>query len=292
VNNCSNDLIFKEIYGCSQLISDPAGRSMRVVCDSDSIKLAKKHTCSLSDIYTAALTENIWPMRYIRNHESLSVKDQLTLAESNAAVIGCGGLGSYVVMMLARIGIGSMVIVDPDVYDESNLNRQAFAVSETIGMPKTEVAVSAVNSINPAVCMKGIPKALTESNALKILQDANVVVDALDNIADRKMLSQICQQMKLPLIHGTVAGFEGRVMSFKPDNDFYNQIFYDEERRSATDSLNAEYFLGTPSIASLLQDNRSVHVDADASADHYRLPAQIPSSMSFHHKQVFFVKLR
>ncbi|MBC2716879.1 MAG: hypothetical protein HF978_16365 [Desulfobacteraceae bacterium] len=99
----------------------------------------------------------------------MSSQDQLKLAESSAAVIGCGGLGGYVVLMLSRIGIGSLVVVDPDIFDETNLNRQAFAVSETIGMHKSDTAVTIIKSVNPSVVVKGFQTAMNYSNASDIL---------------------------------------------------------------------------------------------------------------------------
>ncbi len=246
MNASSNAIIFDEIRTCSRIAKDSAGRSVRVIDEADSAEIAKNYARPLVDIFITALAGEILPYRYIRNRDSLSLQEQKKLAESCVAVIGCGGLGGNVLLMLSRIGIGSIIIVDPDIFDESNLNRQAFAVSDTIGMHKTDSAFLAIKSINPGVEVRGFKTAITGSNATEILNGANVVVDALDNLPDRKMLQQVSHQMKLPLVHGAITGFEGQVMTIFP-GDSYN-LFENDDYNRAFSALSAESIMGVPSI--------------------------------------------
>lgn len=241
-------MILEEITACSRMIKDPAGRFVRVISEADSCQIAGRHGQTLNRIYITALGSDIWPYRYVRNRETLSAPDQKKLAESTAAVIGCGGLGGHVLQMLARIGIGGLVAVDPDTYDESNLNRQAFATLDTLGMAKTDAAVLAIKSINPAVDVKGFQAALTASNAPEILSGVDVVVDALDNLPDRNMLKQAAHRMKLPLVHGAIAGFEGQVMCIYPDDSQIDNLFENDKKKQADGGVSAEAIMGVPSI--------------------------------------------
>jgi len=240
--------ILSEIKKYAVISHDPAGRPVTVISESDSLVIADKLNCLLGDIYITALSGDIWPSRYLRNHSSLSSEEQRHLAQSSVAVIGCGGLGGYVILMLARIGVGSLVVVDPDRFDETNLNRQAFAFSQTIGMHKTDAVLSTVKSINPAVRIKGFKTALSCSNALEILNGADVVVDALDNLPDRDMLLRKTRRMKIPLVHGAIAGFEGQVMTFAPDSGKRIDFFQNDGEQKSENGMSAEAILGVPSI--------------------------------------------
>jgi molybdopterin/thiamine biosynthesis adenylyltransferase len=248
MNNASAEKILNEILSCSIKIKDSAGKSVTVVNESAAIKISEKYYQTINDIYIQSLTADIWPYRYVRNRDTLSVQDQLKLAASCVAVIGCGGLGGDVLLMLSRIGVGSLKTVDPDIFDESNLNRQAFADSATIGMPKTAAAAMRIQSINPAVNFKAFQTSLTPSNAAQIFQGADVVVDSLDNFPDRQMLKQMTCQMNLPLVHGAVAGFEGEVMTFLPEEAENMDLLENAGDIETHRDVNAEWIIGVPSI--------------------------------------------
>src|SRR6185369_3162533 len=98
-----------------------------------------------------ALDRGILPARYQRNRKAISVQDQLTLFRSRVAVIGCGGLGGYVVEELARLGVGTIVVIDPDVFEEHNLNRQLFSSPANLDTAKVEAAAKRIGEVNPAV---------------------------------------------------------------------------------------------------------------------------------------------
>lgn len=248
MNSGAEENIIDDIRARSRVLKDPAGRALSVITETEAFEIAKKFDCLPGDVYFFSLGVDIWPYRYVRNHSSLTPRDQKTLARSSVAVIGCGGLGGYVVLLLARIGIGSIIVVDPDRFDETNLNRQAFAVSDTIGVSKIDAAVSAVKSVNPAVVIKGFPTALNSSNALKILHGTDVVVDALDNLSDREMLCNTARQMKLPLVHGAIAGFEGQVATIWPDDTKFQALFDKKGAGPGDPDINAESILGVLSI--------------------------------------------
>jgi molybdopterin-synthase adenylyltransferase len=94
----------------------------------------------LHELYRQSLTLGISPHRYLRNREAVSLEDQLRLASSQVTVIGAGGLGGHVIHLLSRIGVGCLVVVDCDRFDETNLNRQIFCTMDSLGKPKAHIA--------------------------------------------------------------------------------------------------------------------------------------------------------
>ncbi len=250
MNTGIDEKILNEIIRCSLTLPDPAGRSVKVIHEAVALQLTDKYDRTLKDIYQASLSVDIWPYRYVRNFDTLTAGEQQKLGASCVAVIGCGGLGGYVLQMLARIGIGSLITVDPDCFDESNLNRQAFAVSDTIGIPKTTAAANSIQSINPAVTVIEYQTAISHSNAAQIIHDADVLVDALDNIPDRKMIVCEANHEEIPVVHGAIAGFEGQVMTIIPNQKDTGDsgLFGQGDGYDYQSDMNAEAVMGVPSI--------------------------------------------
>ncbi len=235
------------LHGKSKKITDPAGRQVEVLEDTQARKVAEECHSTLHNIYIEALTLGICPYRYLRNREAISLEEQLGLAKSRVAVIGAGGLGGHVILLLARMGIGTLVVVDYDVFDETNLNRQTLSSMETLGKPKSEAAAVAVNSINPGVKVIPCRVKLDSSNALEILTGSNVVVDALDNVQDRFVLERTTKKLGIPLVHGALAGFEGQVMTIFPDDPGLKHLYRDEGA-GGDKSKRPESILGVPTL--------------------------------------------
>jgi molybdopterin/thiamine biosynthesis adenylyltransferase len=185
----------------SKKITDPAGREVEILEDAQASKVAEECHSTLHNVYIEALTLGMCPYRYLRNREAISLQDQLRLAKSRVAVIGAGGLGGQVILLLARMGIGTLVVVDYDVFDETNLNRQALSSMETLGKPKPEAAAVTVSSINPGVKVIPCQVKLDSSNAPEILAGSDVAVDALDNVQDRFLLERTAKKLRIPLVH-------------------------------------------------------------------------------------------
>jgi molybdopterin-synthase adenylyltransferase len=197
----------------ARTIIDPAGREKRVLAESDAADLAAGMGAGLGQVYALALENGIWPLRYLRNSDSLSLLEQLRLARSRVAVIGAGGLGGYVLTLLARVGIGGLVIVDPEAFDETNLNRQMFATLDTLGENKAFAAARALAGINPAMEIASFSERLTPANAATLISNVSVVVDALDNIDSRRVLQAAAEKNRDP--HG--ARRDCRI--YGPDHD-------------------------------------------------------------------------
>jgi molybdopterin/thiamine biosynthesis adenylyltransferase len=231
----------------SRKIADPAGRDVSILEDSEATKLAEQFQCGAPRIYREALRLGICPYRYVRNREVISVQEQLKLALSRVVVIGLGGLGGQIVLLLARIGLGHLVVVDCDAFDETNLNRQALSSTDAIGKPKSEVAAATVTSINPGVEVTSIQARIEAATVETILGGSDVVVDALDNIPDRMLLGEAAKDLGIPLVHGAIAGFEGQLMTVFPKDNGLQQL-YGDVRTERDDPQRPEALLGVPTL--------------------------------------------
>jgi len=189
------------------------------------IAASERFGVSVADVERVALEQGILPARYQRNRNTVSVSQQLILHRSTVAVIGCGGLGGNVIEALARLGIGSLLVIDQDVFEEHNLNRQILSSPATLGRPKVEEAVRHVGRINPAVNVIPYHLAFSSSNGPGLLASCDLAIDALDDISTRLALAESCAEVGIPLIHGAIAGWYGQVTTILPGDDPLNTVF-------------------------------------------------------------------
>jgi len=141
---------------------------------------------------------------------------QSKLLAARVLVLGAGGLGSPAALYLAAAGVGTIGIVDSDVVDASNLQRQVLHTLERTGQPKTESAREALSALNPDVTVVGFQERLTVTNVERILQGFDVVLDGGDNFPTRYLLNDACVLLGKPLVHGSVFRFEGQVTTILP----------------------------------------------------------------------------
>lgn len=141
-----------------------------------------------------------------RNFGLLTEDQQNKLKNTTVAVCGLGGLGGVIAEILARSGIESLKILDHDTFDISNLNRQIFCFTDTIGQYKTEVTESFLKKINPDIRIEKLRK-LTEDNVNSFLQGADVVALALDSLTPILILSRAAYRLKIPLVEGWAVAF-------------------------------------------------------------------------------------
>jgi molybdopterin-synthase adenylyltransferase len=175
------------------------------------ILIANTHHISIRQVELAALSENIIPERYARNFKSFSPKDQTLLLNKTACIVGLGGLGGTVTEILARLGIGRLILIDGDRFEDSNLNRQMLSRMALLGTSKAIAARQRVRDINPAVDTVCKNEFMRESNALFLIQGADVIVDCLDNLQTRFMLEKAARTAGIPMVSGAVAGTAGQV---------------------------------------------------------------------------------
>jgi molybdopterin-synthase adenylyltransferase len=141
---------------------------------------------------------------------------QEKLKKAKVFLAGAGGLGSPAAYYLAAAGIGTIIIVDHDTVDLSNLNRQILHWEENIGKSKADSAARKLSGFNSNIKIKALSATIDASNAADLVGDADVIVDAMDNLPTRYLLNQTAQQKNIPFIHGAVYGFEGRAMTVLP----------------------------------------------------------------------------
>jgi len=186
---------------------------------ADAWKIAQKHTCSLRNVETLALDHSITPLRFQRNN--LSCQEQLRLFQSRVAIIGCGGLGGRTAELLARLGVGHLILTDPDVFSESNLNRQIFCNTETLGRRKVDIVGQELQKINPALTLTLHGCKFTPAS----INTADIAIDALDSTEARTELSALCQKRRIPLVHGAVKEWYGQAGIDQISNKLISRLY-------------------------------------------------------------------
>ncbi len=155
--------------------------------------------------------------RQIRIPE-VGIAGQTKILESSVLVIGAGGLGCPSSIYLTAAGVGTIGIVDNDVVDLSNLQRQILHNTSSIGSPKTESAKATLNEINPLTEVRTYQEQLTSANIMDIIEPYDIIVDGTDNFPTRYLINDASVWTGKPNIHGSVFRFEGQVTLFHPDN--------------------------------------------------------------------------
>jgi molybdopterin/thiamine biosynthesis adenylyltransferase/rhodanese-related sulfurtransferase len=141
---------------------------------------------------------------------------QIKLLESKILSIGAGGLGSPALLYMAAAGVGTIGIIDADVVETSNLQRQVVHNSDTIGMNKAESAREAITKLNPDVKVEVHPFRINEDNAKELIGQYDVVVDGCDNFETRYVVNDAAVALRKPVVHGSIFRFEGMASTFIP----------------------------------------------------------------------------
>ncbi len=141
---------------------------------------------------------------------------QAKLLKSKVLLIGAGGLGSPTALYLAAAGVGRLGIIDDDVVDESNLQRQILHTTDRIGMPKTESAKKTIQALNPDVAVDEHRLRLQRDNALELFSKYDVIVDGSDNFGTRYLVNDACVILGKPNVHGSIFRFDGQATTFVP----------------------------------------------------------------------------
>ena len=192
---------------------------------SAQVTAAERFNLSLNKVEEAALELGLLPARYQRNRHCISTLQQYSLFRSRAVIIGCGGLGGYLIEELARLGVGNLVLIDYDVFEEHNLNRQLLSSADVLNRPKVDVALERVRAINPAVNVTPLKTFFSSENGRELVLGADVVLDGLDTIPARLELAQICHEMSVPVVHGAIGGWYGQIATQMPGDNISPQIF-------------------------------------------------------------------
>jgi molybdopterin/thiamine biosynthesis adenylyltransferase/rhodanese-related sulfurtransferase len=180
---------------------------------------------------------------------------QKRLKEARVLLVGAGGLGSPAALYLAAAGVGTLGIVDPDVVDGSNLQRQVLHATSRIGTPKVESARATIREINPHVDVVAYEERLDSSNADRIVPEYDAILDGADNFPTRYLVNDACVKHGKPNVHGSVFRFEGQVSLFhRGHGPCYRCLYPDPPPPGAVPSCAEAGVLGVlPGVIGLLQ---------------------------------------
>lgn len=177
---------------------------------------------------------------------SLDENEKAKLRSAKVCLAGCGGLGGYIAEYLLRLNIGALIAVDGDVFSESNLNRQLLCTEESLGKSKAEAVKQRAREIKSKTVVTSVREYLTEDNAEKMISDCDIVIDALDSLAARKILHSACKKRGIPMVFGAIGAWRVQFAVLMPDCRFLDRMeempeYHGEDMLSFIPALCASY---------------------------------------------------
>ena len=195
--------------------------------------------------------------RYSRHllMREVGVEGQLKLLDARVLLLGAGGLGAPTALYLAAAGIGTLGIVDNDVVDLSNLQRQVIHTQERVGTPKVDSAEETIAHLNSDVKVVKYPVRIDASNIMEIIEGYDVIVDGLDNFPTRYLLNDASVRLKIPVVSASILGFDGQLSVFAPyEGPCYRCLYPTPPPAELAPSCGANGVLGVlPGTMGLLQ---------------------------------------
>lgn len=182
----------------------------------------------------------MFEQRYLRNQSTISLDEQAVLKASTVAIVGLGGLGGWASEYCARLGIGNLILIDHDCVEVSNLNRQLFATEAALGQDKTAAAYARLHQVNSDCEYRIINNKMSEDNALELIKDADIVIDALDSITSRRILFNACKLLRIPCVHGSIGSWFGQVLFIDPKSNIAEHLYQNDSEKGI------EKVLGNP----------------------------------------------
>lgn len=186
--------------------------------------------------------------RHIRNIPSLSPGDMEKLSACRVLVAGCGGLGGNIIEHLTRMGVGALTVVDGDVFDETNLNRQILSTSDNLGQKKALAAAERVAAIDPSVKVDPVCEYISAENATSLMADADIVIDALDSAESRLILEDAAAETGLAIVHGAIRGWDFQAMLVPPGSGLLHQIYTEDYEPDSNSSVSV-----TPAVCAAIE---------------------------------------
>jgi molybdopterin/thiamine biosynthesis adenylyltransferase/rhodanese-related sulfurtransferase len=185
----------------------------------------------------------------------IGLEGQLKLLDAKVLLLGTGGLGSPTALYLAAAGVGTLGLIDDDVVDSSNLQRQVIHNTERIGMAKTESARRAIEALNPDVEVVEHNLRMDSSNVIELLSQYDIVVDGADNFPTRYLLNDASVRLKKPVVSASILSFDGQISTFVPfEGPCYRCLYPTPPPPELAPSCGAAGVLGVlPGIMGLLQ---------------------------------------
>jgi molybdopterin/thiamine biosynthesis adenylyltransferase/rhodanese-related sulfurtransferase len=195
----------------------------------------------------------------------IGIEGQQKLLDAKVLLLGAGGLGSPTALYLAAAGVGTLGIVDDDVVDLSNLQRQVIHDTERIGTPKVDSAEQTIRALNPDVNVVKYQTRIDASNIMEIIDGYDVIVDGVDNFPTRYLLNDATVRLRIPVVSASILGFDGQLSVFKPyDGPCYRCLFREPPPAELAPSCGANGVLGVlPGTMGLLQATEVVKLILD-----------------------------
>ncbi len=192
----------------------------------------------------------------------VGIEGQRRLAESRVLIIGAGGLGSPAAFYLAAAGVGTIGLVDDDVVDESNLQRQILHTTDRVGVKKIESAKTALTALNPEIRIATFDERLSAENVEQRIAPHDVVIDGTDNLDTRYVLNDAALKLRKPVIHGSVYRWDGQVTTFIPfEGPCYRCMYPTMPPPELAPACDIAGVLGVlPGIVGLLQANEAFKI--------------------------------
>lgn len=179
----------------------------------------------------------------------IDLTGQIRLLDAHVLIIGCGGLGSACIPLLASSGVGHLTLVDADVIELSNLQRQTSFHTADVGKAKVAVMARTIHALNPEIHVHALQEYITESRLLTLMQTVDVVLDCSDNFETRHAINRACVRTQTPLVSGAAVRFEGQLAVYDArdnDNPCYACVF--EPHENAHDGACATLGIFAPLV--------------------------------------------
>ena len=163
--------------------------------------------------------------RFSRNIPALTEEECRLLRSKRILVVGCGGLGGHLIDLMTRLGVGWLRVVDGDVFDPSNLNRQLLCTLPLLETSKAYAAADRIRSIDPEVAVDAVADFLTVENVHALISGCDIVLDALDNISSRRILAEACAKNGIPYVYGAIQGWVAQAAISMPGDGLLDVLF-------------------------------------------------------------------
>lgn len=214
------------------------------------------------EISIMALDNGFIPLKYLKNIGTIGTDGQVALLNSKVLVVGAGGIGGNAAELLARMGAGRIAIADPDIFEESNMNRQNFSTEAALGLPKVEVVSKNLEAINCDVAVEAHMLAAGSGNLAGLIKGADAVIDALDNIDDRLVLQEACRKCNVVMIHGAIAGSFIQAMTIFPGDPGLESLSAPSGAKEKSRGIETETGnpATSPALAAAIQVQEAVKV--------------------------------
>lgn len=204
-----------------------------------------------------AVASDVTPLPLLKNLHAVSNAEQLRLLDATVLLAGAGGLGGYALELLARFGVGRIMVADGDGFEDSNMNRQLLSTANNLGCNKARAGAERAQATCPLVTVEALEVFLDASNLGRTLTGVDVVIDALGGIAPRRALHAAASQAGIPIVSAAVAGWTALVGSELPGQAGISRMWTNPEDKDAEHALGS--LAPAACLAAALQAAETVH---------------------------------